>query len=127
MDRHRIAQLAEELLRGKYSQNQFVMLGLYANWSWKSRWQLWFDRKLIPRTDLLVGNSQAVVEFYRRLGVPDAKLRVVHNGIDARRFIPFRDRSIRFVRSPECSRRSRPLPSSRIRRTLLRQRDQRSR
>lgn len=50
--------------------------------SWKSRWQLWFDRKLIPRTDRLVGNSEAVVEFYRRLGVPDAKLRVIHNGIE---------------------------------------------
>jgi len=50
--------------------------------SWKSRWQLWFDRKLIPKTDLLVGNSQAVADFYSKLGVPEARLRVIHNGVD---------------------------------------------
>lgn len=50
--------------------------------SWKARWQLWFDQKLIPRTDLLVGNSRSVIDFYRGLGVPEERLRVVHNGID---------------------------------------------
>ena len=49
--------------------------------SWKAGWQLWLDRRLIPRTDLLVGNSQAVAEFYRGLGVPAEKLRVVPNGV----------------------------------------------
>src|SRR5436190_194235 len=29
--------------------------------TWKSGWQLWLDRKLIPRTMRLVGNSQPVV------------------------------------------------------------------
>ncbi len=50
--------------------------------SWKSRWQLWFDKKLIPRTHLLVGNSHSVADFYRQQGVPDRKLRVIYNGID---------------------------------------------
>jgi glycosyltransferase involved in cell wall biosynthesis len=50
--------------------------------SWKSRWQLAFDRKLIPRTTKIVGNSRSVAEFYRQLGVPDGKLAVVYNGIE---------------------------------------------
>jgi glycosyltransferase involved in cell wall biosynthesis len=50
--------------------------------SWKSRWQLAFDRRLVARTTRLVGNSQSVVSFYRQLGVPDEKLAAVHNGID---------------------------------------------
>jgi len=50
--------------------------------SWKSGWQLWLDRRLIGRTDRLVGNSQSVVDFYRELGVPDAKLACIPNGID---------------------------------------------
>ena len=49
--------------------------------SWKS-WQLWFDRRLVSRTDCLVGNSQAVVDFYRPLGYPDTKLRVIPNGVE---------------------------------------------
>lgn len=50
--------------------------------SWKSGWQLWLDRKLISRTDRLVGNSQAVVEFYRQHGVPAEKLVCIPNGIE---------------------------------------------
>ena len=50
--------------------------------SWKSGWQLWLDRRLIARTDLLVGNSPCVVEFYRELGVPSEKLVCIPNGID---------------------------------------------
>jgi glycosyltransferase involved in cell wall biosynthesis len=50
--------------------------------SWKSGWQLWLDRKLAARTTRLVGNSEAVAEFYRQNGVPAGKLAVVHNGID---------------------------------------------
>ncbi len=49
--------------------------------SWKS-WQLQIDRRLVSRTDCLVGNSQAVVDFYRPLGYPDAKLRVIPNGVE---------------------------------------------
>ncbi|MHC4875359.1 MAG: glycosyltransferase [Planctomycetota bacterium] len=50
--------------------------------SWKARWQLWLDRKLIPKTDLLVGNSQAVADFYESIGVPRERLAVVQNGIE---------------------------------------------
>ena len=49
--------------------------------SWKS-WQLWVDRRLVNRTDCLVGNSQAVVDFYRPLGYPESKLRVIPNGVE---------------------------------------------
>lgn len=49
--------------------------------SWKS-WQLWFDRRLVKQTDMLVGNSQAVVDFYRPLGYPESKLRVIPNGVE---------------------------------------------
>lgn len=50
--------------------------------SWKAGWQLWLDRRLIARTDRLVGNSQAVVDFYRELGLPTEKLSCIPNGID---------------------------------------------
>lgn len=50
--------------------------------SWKRGWQLWLDRRLISRTDRLVGNSASVVEFYRQLGVPNEKLVCIPNGIE---------------------------------------------
>ncbi len=50
--------------------------------SWKAGWQLWLDRKLIPKTDLLVGNSHAVADFYESIGVPRERLAVVRNGIE---------------------------------------------
>ena len=49
--------------------------------SWKS-WQLRVDRRLVSRTDCLVGNSQAVVDFYRPLGYPESKLRMIPNGVE---------------------------------------------
>ena len=49
--------------------------------SWKS-WQLRIDRRLVSRTDCLVGNSQAVVDFYRPLGYPESKLRMIPNGVE---------------------------------------------
>jgi glycosyltransferase involved in cell wall biosynthesis len=50
--------------------------------NWKHRWQLWLDRRLIHRTDRLVGNSRSVVEFYRGLGVPAEKLACIPNGVE---------------------------------------------
>lgn len=50
--------------------------------SWKAGWQKWFDRRLIDRTDRLVGNSPSVVDFYRELGVPEEKLVYIPNGIE---------------------------------------------
>lgn len=49
--------------------------------SWKAGWQLWFDRKLAPRTDRLIGNSRAVADFYADLGFPRDRLLVIPNGI----------------------------------------------
>ena len=49
---------------------------------WKAGWQLWLDRKLIHRTDRLVGNSVAVAEFYQSLGYPTDRVTVIPNGID---------------------------------------------
>ncbi len=48
---------------------------------WKAGWQLWIDRRLIGRTDRLIGNSPSVVEFYRKLGVDAEKLVCIPNGI----------------------------------------------
>lgn len=50
--------------------------------SWKAGWQLWLDRRLIPRTTRMIGNSQSVVDFYRDVGVPAEKLSVIQNGIE---------------------------------------------
>lgn len=50
--------------------------------SWKAGWQHWLDRRLIDRTDRLIGNSQSVVDFYRESGVPAGKLACIPNGID---------------------------------------------
>ncbi len=50
--------------------------------SWKTGWQLWLDRRLIGRTDRLVGNSQSVVEFYQQLGVPAEKLVSIPNAVE---------------------------------------------
>jgi len=50
--------------------------------SWKANWQLWFDRKLAPRTDRLIGNSQAVADFYAHVGFPRDRTIVIPNGIE---------------------------------------------
>lgn len=49
---------------------------------WKSGWQRWLDRRQIDRTTHLVGNSAAVVDFYRDLGYPAERTSVIHNGIE---------------------------------------------
>lgn len=50
--------------------------------TWKSGWQLRLDRWLIPRTTHMIGNSQAVVDFYKGVGVSSEKLSVIRNGIE---------------------------------------------
>jgi len=49
---------------------------------WKSRWQLWLDRRLMARTDHLIANADCVAEFYRGLGYPADRVRVIHNGVE---------------------------------------------
>jgi len=51
--------------------------------SWKSGWQLWLDRKLIGRTDRLIGNSNAVRAFYADVGYSDKQLTVIPNAVEA--------------------------------------------
>jgi glycosyltransferase involved in cell wall biosynthesis len=48
---------------------------------WKGRAQLAIDRFLASWTDRVVGNSHAVVEFYRKAGVPDDRLVRIVSGI----------------------------------------------
>jgi len=47
---------------------------------WKGRVDRSVDRRLATWCDRLVGNSNAVVDFYRRLGVPDDRLAMIYSG-----------------------------------------------
>lgn len=49
---------------------------------WKGRIERIIDRRLATVSDRLVGNSRAVVDFYRELGVPEGRLAVIHSGIE---------------------------------------------
>jgi glycosyltransferase involved in cell wall biosynthesis len=48
---------------------------------WKTRGHLAIDRFLASWTDRVVGNSKAVVDFYRKAGVPESKLVMIPSGI----------------------------------------------
>ena len=48
---------------------------------WKGRGQLAVDRWLASGTDRVVGNSRAVVEFYRKAGIPADRLAMIYSGI----------------------------------------------
>ncbi len=48
---------------------------------WKGRSHLAIDRRLARWTDRVVGNSNAVVDFYRKAGVPDDRLAMIYSGI----------------------------------------------
>ncbi len=48
---------------------------------WKGKGQLAVDRRLAMWTDKVVGNSNAVVDFYREAGVPDDRLAMIPSGI----------------------------------------------
>jgi glycosyltransferase involved in cell wall biosynthesis len=50
--------------------------------SWKRPWEHWVDRWLAPETDVLVGNSLSVAEFYTGRGIDKEKLRTVFNGVE---------------------------------------------
>lgn len=49
---------------------------------WKRWYHRWIDRLLFLGTDRVVCVSEQVKTFYRRLGVPESKLRVIPNAID---------------------------------------------
>ena len=50
---------------------------------WKSRGHLAIDRYLCGWCDKVVGNSNAVVDFYRKAGIPEAKLAMIPSGIES--------------------------------------------
>ncbi len=49
---------------------------------WKGRLERSIDRRLATWCDRLVGNSHAVVDFYRSLGIPDDRLAMIYSGAD---------------------------------------------
>jgi glycosyltransferase involved in cell wall biosynthesis len=49
---------------------------------WKGRYEQFVDRQLAPWCDRLVGNSNAVVDFYRKIGVTDDRLTMIYSGTD---------------------------------------------
>jgi glycosyltransferase involved in cell wall biosynthesis len=48
---------------------------------WKGRSERYIDRRLALWCDRLVGNSHAVVGYYRQLGVPEDRLAMIYSGI----------------------------------------------
>jgi glycosyltransferase involved in cell wall biosynthesis len=49
---------------------------------WKGRFEQFVDRWLVQWCDRVVGNSQAVVAFYRQLGLPDDRLAMIYSGVE---------------------------------------------
>ena len=49
---------------------------------WKTRGHLAIDRHLAGWCDKVVGNSNAVADFYRKAGLPESKLMVIPSGIE---------------------------------------------
>jgi glycosyltransferase involved in cell wall biosynthesis len=49
---------------------------------WKGRYEQFVDRRLALWCDRLVGNSNAVVDFYRKLGLTDDRLAMIYSGTD---------------------------------------------
>ena len=49
---------------------------------WKGKSERFIDRRLATWCDRLVGNSHAVVDFYRELGVPAERLAMIYSGSD---------------------------------------------
>lgn len=49
--------------------------------SWKSGWQHWLDRKLWPRTDRMIGNSESVANYYAGQGIDRERIVVIPNGV----------------------------------------------
>lgn len=48
---------------------------------WKGKIELALDRRLAGWTDRVVGNSKAVVDFYRQAGIPGDRLELIYSGI----------------------------------------------
>lgn len=78
------ARAAARLAFGKNRRKPVVIATEMAVDLWKSPWHFKVDRKLAGWCDAVVGNSHAVVDFYRdKVGVNASKLFCVYSGIDA--------------------------------------------
>jgi CBS domain-containing protein len=49
---------------------------------WKGRFERFVDRRLVQWCDRVVGNSEAVVAFYRQLGLPVDRLVMIYSGVE---------------------------------------------
>lgn len=49
---------------------------------WKTQGHLAIDRWLAGRCDRVVGNSLAVVDFYRKAGIPENRLAMIYSGVE---------------------------------------------
>ncbi len=67
----------------RIAQVPVVVVGEMAVDLWKGRFQKMLDRWLATWCDRLVGNSNAVVDFYRRCGVPANCLAMIYSGAAA--------------------------------------------
>jgi len=75
------ANAAARLVAGRQPKPRVVVSERCVD-TWKRGWQLRVDKWQIGRTSRLIGNSRAVAEFYRTLGVPETKLAVIPNGVE---------------------------------------------
>lgn len=64
--------------------------------SWKPRHYRWLDQRLVTVTHMLVAVSADTADFYRRdIGVPDAKLMIINNGVDTQRYAAGNGKQVR--------------------------------
>ena len=64
--------------------------------AWKSGLYRGLDRALVPFTDALVAVSGDTADFYRReIGVPEALVHVINNGVDTARYATGEGRALR--------------------------------
>lgn len=95
------ARAAARLAFGRQSPGRPVVLATeMAVDQWKSPWHFRIDRALQDWCDSVVGNSQAVVDFYRdTAGIAPARLSMIHSGIDPEEASPIDESSRRQARS----------------------------
>lgn len=65
------------------------------NYYQKRRWGSAFvEAQLHPRTSLIMGNSQAIMEDLKKEGIPEEKLKLIYNGIDLSPFSQIKPRQV---------------------------------
>jgi glycosyltransferase involved in cell wall biosynthesis len=69
-------------IAGRLARVPVVVVAEMAVDIWKGRSERFVDRRLAKWCDRLVGNSHAVVEFYRQLGAPNERLAMIYSGTE---------------------------------------------